>query len=381
MLFPYRSDAPVYHWPIVTVSCLLLNILIFASVDVYAIDRWWVLRYQHIDPLRWLTSAFAHADIYHLLGNMLFLWSFGLIVEGRIGWLRFLGVYAVAVALGGLVEQLLMYGQMGGSLGASGVIYSLMVISAIWSPRSEVDSLFVFGRFTRTVTTRVSTLVWFYVAWDLVQAMVFGFGLSTALLHSIGALVGLPIALLMLRWEWVDCDGWDAVSLWRSMSPKRRKQQPATTRVSPPTTASRGAAPGPVAACASQGLELESTVQSALANGQALAAFTAWERFELRFGRWQLDDDRLLHLARCLGEADEAEAADTAWQRLTEQAPVHTNLAMLERARLQLYLRRPQRALAMLEGVQHPNQAEHARQATLRQHAEAMAREGVLEIL
>ncbi len=46
-----------------------------------------------LHPYQWLTNNFVHADFMHILSNMLFLWSFGLVVEGKLGWLRTLAVY------------------------------------------------------------------------------------------------------------------------------------------------------------------------------------------------------------------------------------------------------------------------------------------------
>ena len=37
-----------------------------------------------------------HGGLMHLLGNMLFLWAFGLVVEGEIGSLRFVALYYAA---------------------------------------------------------------------------------------------------------------------------------------------------------------------------------------------------------------------------------------------------------------------------------------------
>ena len=40
-----------------------------------------------------LTSAFMHADIWHLGGNMLFIWVFGDNVEDAMGHIKFLIFY------------------------------------------------------------------------------------------------------------------------------------------------------------------------------------------------------------------------------------------------------------------------------------------------
>ena len=52
-----------------------------------------MLQYGTFKPWQWITSNFMHAGFMHLLGNMFCLWGFGLVVEGKIGWWRFLLVY------------------------------------------------------------------------------------------------------------------------------------------------------------------------------------------------------------------------------------------------------------------------------------------------
>ena len=52
------------------------------------------------EDLTYLTYAFLHADIFHLGGNMLFLWVFGDNVEDAMGHFRFLLFYLLCAAGG-----------------------------------------------------------------------------------------------------------------------------------------------------------------------------------------------------------------------------------------------------------------------------------------
>jgi membrane associated rhomboid family serine protease len=94
---PTGTDAPIYHPPIATVGLILANVACFVSQgfgEETALQPWALdLAVGHINPIEWLTTMFAHAGFGHLIGNMIFLWSFGLVVEGKIGWLRMLGLY------------------------------------------------------------------------------------------------------------------------------------------------------------------------------------------------------------------------------------------------------------------------------------------------
>ena len=89
VLIPYQTDAPVYHWPIATVGTIVVNVLICFYVltrpeetadAIYAVG---MLRYGWWLPWQWVTSNYLH-DVMQLFGTMVFLWSFGLIVEGKV---------------------------------------------------------------------------------------------------------------------------------------------------------------------------------------------------------------------------------------------------------------------------------------------------------
>ena len=97
MLIPINTDAPLYHFPYGTIALIVINTLCFLLTG-YAIDHDrlepWMLEYGNgLNPLEWLTSMFAHGGFSHLIGNMFFLWGFGLVVEGKLGLRRFVMLY------------------------------------------------------------------------------------------------------------------------------------------------------------------------------------------------------------------------------------------------------------------------------------------------
>ena len=148
MLLPYGSDAPLYHLPIVTGAMILLNVLAYLGIgalegqmneeDFAFLVNQLMLQYGTFKPWQWITSNFMHAGIMHLLGNMFCLWGFGLVVEGKIGWWRFLLVYlGIGITQCGLEQTLMLFADKGGSLGASAIIYGLMAMCMVWAPRMK----------------------------------------------------------------------------------------------------------------------------------------------------------------------------------------------------------------------------------------------------
>jgi membrane associated rhomboid family serine protease len=73
-----------------------------------------------------LTSAFLHANIVHLFGNMLFLWVFGRHVEDSFGRAMFLILVVVLAYVSSGVEIALHPHSQTHFLGASGFISGIM---------------------------------------------------------------------------------------------------------------------------------------------------------------------------------------------------------------------------------------------------------------
>ena len=123
----------------VTWSIIILNILIFFTLETkehikFVVDNLICLPYAPTlinYPVSFLTSMYLHADIYHLFGNMAFLWAFGTIVERRIGWKRFLAAYHITGLLGSALSVIVYAGILSEDahgLGASGAIAGIMGI-------------------------------------------------------------------------------------------------------------------------------------------------------------------------------------------------------------------------------------------------------------
>lgn len=98
---------------------------------------------------RLFTYQFLHANLGHILFNMIALWFFGPVVEERFGHLRFLLYYLFCGVAAALFSSLL--GYMGffdpewrfiPMVGASGSIYGIMAACAVLFPRARVQLLF-----------------------------------------------------------------------------------------------------------------------------------------------------------------------------------------------------------------------------------------------
>ena len=160
-LFDQRS-AVMVHW------LILLNVVIFILGFFFQVDiPRNIYPPVHLDLIqlygayseytcfhegelwRLLTYQFLHANLGHIMFNMIALWFFGPVVEERFGHWRFLLYYLFCGVAAALFSSLL--GYMGffdpewrfiPMVGASGSIYGIMAACAVLFPHARVQLLF-----------------------------------------------------------------------------------------------------------------------------------------------------------------------------------------------------------------------------------------------
>lgn len=91
-----------------------------------------------------VTSGFVHADMAHLLFNMLAFWSFGVPLEYRIGTTAFVVLYGAGL----LLSQYGTYRKHRNNpdyatLGASGAVSAVMFAYIVYSPTSKLMMIFL----------------------------------------------------------------------------------------------------------------------------------------------------------------------------------------------------------------------------------------------
>jgi membrane associated rhomboid family serine protease len=232
-MFPYSCDALLFHLPIATGVLIAINVLTFfgamsGSIDI---ENGWLLEYgTGLHPVQWLLSAFMHASFEHLLGNMFFLWSFGLVVEGKLGWWRFLLAY-LGIAVGqSAIEQIVMphvAPDVPFTLGASAAISGLMAMACVWAPVNELSILMLI--FFRPVFFEMSVGLFaaLFVGLDLLYSVVSGGGAAGSVAHLMGAVMGFGLGIVLLKRDAVECQDYDLLSVWSGNygADKKRKRE------------------------------------------------------------------------------------------------------------------------------------------------------------
>ena len=245
LIIPMGTDAPIYHWPFATVGLMVLNLALLIVVPPPAgptivrdedgnvsiveppagnFEKYALTLGNGLHPLQWVTHNFLHTGWFHLIGNLIFLWAFGVVVEGKLGPFLYLLVYLAIGTLHGAFTQtiLLRSGLHGNAVGASAIIFGLLAICMVWAPRNEVHCTWILWIGIRVIVhqfdVRYTWLAVIYVGeqvLNLAWAGLTGRAAVTEAGHLSGALWGTVIGLGMLKMRWVDCEGWDILTLWK----------------------------------------------------------------------------------------------------------------------------------------------------------------------
>jgi membrane associated rhomboid family serine protease len=165
MLLPLRTDSPLRTTPYMNWALIVANVAMFIVQKVRpGIEPGLELYANAPSLVTFITYAFLHANLPHLLGNMLFLYLFGNNVNDKMGHIGFLLFYlggAVMAATGYLLTT-----DEGTLVGASGAVWAVTGAYLVLFPRAHVTIIYFF-----VLIGRGELPSWLFVliqaAWDL----------------------------------------------------------------------------------------------------------------------------------------------------------------------------------------------------------------------
>ncbi len=135
--------------PITVFALILLNSVAWIATSVLSSPAVLFRKYGFVpaDPhfSTAFTSMFLHAGLWHLAGNMWFLWMFGRRVERSLGPLIFFSVYFLSGFGGVLLHYLLNRGSSLPLVGASGAISGIVGCFFVLFPNAEFDLAIYLG--------------------------------------------------------------------------------------------------------------------------------------------------------------------------------------------------------------------------------------------
>jgi membrane associated rhomboid family serine protease len=216
---------------------------------------------RHFEVWRMLTYAFCHSpgDLWHLAGNMWFLWITGSQVEPIYGPREFLRFYLTGALLSavGFLAFGIAVGHDNRSLGASGAVMAVAMLCALYYPSMKILLMFVLPIELRWLVVGYIIFDMYPVLLELGGSRVFdGIGHSA---HLAGLAYGylykrfdLRYSRLLAGWSW---------PRWKRLVKTTTRRRPENVRLYEP--------PAEAAATADMKLRVDEILAKISAHGEA----------------------------------------------------------------------------------------------------------------
>lgn len=146
--------------------------------------------------LTYITYAFLHGDIFHLGGNMLFLWVFGDNVEDALGHFRYLVFYLLCAISGAVVHGLVAPDSQMPLIGASGAIAGIVAAYLILHPKVKIWIL-AFGRIPLRIPAYITLGLW--ILFQFSMFLLGGEDQISWACHIGGIVAGAALVLILRR--------------------------------------------------------------------------------------------------------------------------------------------------------------------------------------
>lgn len=200
-MIPIKDENPTETFPYLTVALIVINALVFFLIGPIAGSKIKLMILLHGKPLLMkgsqalpfvygaipyelfhgveltpkypvpvsltlLSCMFLHGGLFHLAGNMLYLWIFGNNVEDKLGHFRFLIFYMVCGLIATLAHAITDPSSRVPMIGASGAISGVLGAYVIRFPWARVKTLIFFFFFISIVEIPAVIFLGF---WFLIQ--------------------------------------------------------------------------------------------------------------------------------------------------------------------------------------------------------------------
>lgn len=155
------------------------------------------------NPFRTLTSALAHADWFHLIGNMLFFIAFAPALEMLVGgiWRYIAILFTTALAADLAYSLTVMLGAPPlPTLGFSGVVTGMIGLSAFLMPKARIKTFYWVGVAFGHFYIPAWILALWFIGWDTWRVITSAdVGNVNVIAHVAGGVAGYLIGLYFLK--------------------------------------------------------------------------------------------------------------------------------------------------------------------------------------
>ncbi len=185
-MIPYKDDNPTYIKPYVTIGIIIINICVFllqvfsqsGMRDItfsYGAIPHALVTFEKIQPIHPVmtifTSMFMHGGLFHLAGNMLYLWIFGNNIEDQLGHFRFIIFYLFCGIIAAYSYAITNASSIIPMVGASGAVSGILGAYMLLFPRANIHTFIFFGFFVTTVKIPALIVIGFWAIIQFINGM------------------------------------------------------------------------------------------------------------------------------------------------------------------------------------------------------------------
>lgn len=211
MLFPYRIDTLLKHYPVANWAIMALTVLAYCLMagGLLPEDALYAMVLEDWSAGGLLGHGLLHADVLHLAGNMVFLWVFGNAVCGNTSNVAYPFLYAGFLLASGSAHLLL---DGAPALGASGAVNGVVGMALAMYPLNRVSVFYWVWFWAGSFLAPLWGLALFWLGFDLLGVLL-GWAGTAYWAHLGGFVVGLATGWVALRAGWVKLHAVDHRSL------------------------------------------------------------------------------------------------------------------------------------------------------------------------
>jgi len=189
MFFPLKDENPTRNKPVVTVTLIVINCLVYFYSAMKPDQGFQIFLYQYglipteifhlseLTPqysapifLTPFTSMFMHGGLMHLLGNMLYLWIFGNNIEDYLGPFKFLGFYLLSGLAADFLFVLFSPNSQVPMIGASGAIAGVLGAYLVLFPHARILTFMFLFFFIRMIYLPAKIILGFWFFYQLLMS-------------------------------------------------------------------------------------------------------------------------------------------------------------------------------------------------------------------
>jgi membrane associated rhomboid family serine protease len=232
-MIPIRTSISPRKTPYANYILILLNIVIFILSVRSAIDpqtrervialRAWAEQFMltPIRPYLWqfVTYAFLHGSLMHILGNMYFLYLFGNNVNDKLGHIGYTCFYLTGGVFAGIGHTLLHVNPV---LGASGAVAAVTGAYLVLFPKTVITVLYWFFLIGTFDLSALYFIIFKMIVWDNIIEAKFAADAIAYDAHLAGYVFGVAAVTLLFAVRLIDTDYSDMWSMIKQWNRRRR---------------------------------------------------------------------------------------------------------------------------------------------------------------